>query len=206
MLHYADFQTFSNFPVFSWSWVRQSEEIIFDTIGTYSFPSASPSGRVREIPPQGSQTICPGPIGGIAYVLCTLRLTTKCSSAFFMTSHWHPSSQSRISFSVFLYLYTHCTHFVDVEMIQKDVFNCRFGEIKEKLTPYLKKCGFNPKTDIYYIPVSGLTGANLKDTATDLCPWYSGPSLIDYIDNLPTMDRMEEGPIRIPIVDRYKVE
>lgn len=79
----------------------------------------------------------------------------------------------------------------------------RFDEIKEKLTPYLKKCGFNPKTDIYYIPVSGLTGANLKDTSNN-CTWYSGPALIEYLDNLPTTNRMAEGPLRIPIVDRYK--
>lgn len=48
----------------------------------------------------------------------------------------------------------------------------RFNEIKEKLTPYLKKCGFNPKTDLLYMPVSGLTGANLKEPRPDLCPWY----------------------------------
>ncbi|ELU08124.1 hypothetical protein CAPTEDRAFT_105153, partial [Capitella teleta] len=50
----------------------------------------------------------------------------------------------------------------------------RYEEIKEKLTPYLKKCGFNPKQDIFYLPVSGLTGVNLKDTPKDICPWYSG--------------------------------
>lgn len=48
----------------------------------------------------------------------------------------------------------------------------RFNDIRDKLTPYLKKCGFNPKTDIFYIPVSGLTGINLKDCARDICPWY----------------------------------
>ncbi len=47
----------------------------------------------------------------------------------------------------------------------------RYIEIKDKLTPYLKKCGFNPKTDIYYIPVSGLTGANLKETYKE-CSFY----------------------------------
>ena len=30
------------------------------------------------------------PLLGITRVLRTHRLTTKCSSAFFMTSHWHP--------------------------------------------------------------------------------------------------------------------
>lgn len=48
----------------------------------------------------------------------------------------------------------------------------RFNDIRDKLTPYLKKCGFNPKSDIFYIPVSGLTGINLKDCVRDICPWY----------------------------------
>ena len=48
----------------------------------------------------------------------------------------------------------------------------RYDEIKDKLTPYLKKCGFNPKTDIFYMPVSGLTGFNLKEINNEVCPWY----------------------------------
>jgi peptide chain release factor subunit 3 len=80
----------------------------------------------------------------------------------------------------------------------------RYTEIKDKLTPYLKKCGFNPKQDVFYIPVSGLTGAFLKEPKLDVCPWYSGPPLIQYLDDLPSMNRMAEGPVRLPIVDRYK--
>ena len=51
-------------------------------------------------------------------------------------------------------------------------FYSRFQEIQDKLTPYLKKCGFNPKNDIFYIPVSGLTGANLHSNKTGECDWY----------------------------------
>lgn len=39
----------------------------------------------------------------------------------------------------------------------------RYNEVVNKLTPYLKKVGFNPKTDITYIPCSGLCGHFLKD-------------------------------------------
>ena len=34
---------------------------------------------------------------------------------------------------------------------------------------------------------------------------FSGPPLISYLDNIAPVSRMAEGPIRIPIVDRYKV-
>uniref|UniRef100_A0A0M3HV06 Tr-type G domain-containing protein n=1 Tax=Ascaris lumbricoides TaxID=6252 RepID=A0A0M3HV06_ASCLU len=50
----------------------------------------------------------------------------------------------------------------------------RFKEIQNKLTPYLRKCGYNPKSDIFYIPVSGLTGAFLKDRpSAEFGPWYT---------------------------------
>uniref|UniRef100_A0A665UEF7 Eukaryotic peptide chain release factor GTP-binding subunit ERF3A-like n=2 Tax=Echeneis naucrates TaxID=173247 RepID=A0A665UEF7_ECHNA len=39
----------------------------------------------------------------------------------------------------------------------------RYEECKEKLVPFLKKVGFNPKKDIHFMPCSGLTGANLKE-------------------------------------------
>lgn len=34
---------------------------------------------------------------------------------------------------------------------------------------------------------------------------YRGPALIEYLDALPSMNRMAEGPVRVPVVDRYKV-
>ncbi|XP_022317219.2 eukaryotic peptide chain release factor GTP-binding subunit ERF3A-like [Crassostrea virginica] len=81
----------------------------------------------------------------------------------------------------------------------------RYNECKEKLLPYLKKCGFNPKTDIFFLPVSGLTGAFLKEIPDEsVCPWYRGPSLITYLDTMPSFNRSLNQPVRMPIVDRYK--
>lgn len=79
----------------------------------------------------------------------------------------------------------------------------RYEECKEKLVPFLKKVGFNPKKDIHFMPCSGLTGANLKDPV-DFCPWYSGLPFIPYLDNLPNFNRSVDGPVRLPIVDKYK--
>ncbi|XGW03204.1 hypothetical protein V3C99_014867 [Haemonchus contortus] len=81
----------------------------------------------------------------------------------------------------------------------------RFIEIQGKLTPYLRKCGFNPKTDMIYIPVSGLTGAFIKDRPPcEQGGWYSGPCFIDYIDNhLVSMARDYNGPVRCIVVDKF---
>ena len=49
----------------------------------------------------------------------------------------------------------------------------RYDEIKDKLTPFAKAAGFNPKTDVTFIPVSAYTGLNLKDpVAKTICPWW----------------------------------
>ncbi|XP_033123759.1 eukaryotic peptide chain release factor GTP-binding subunit ERF3A-like [Anneissia japonica] len=79
----------------------------------------------------------------------------------------------------------------------------RFKECQSKLVPFLKKVGFSPKKDVYFIPVSGMTGANLKDLSSQ-CPWYSGPSFIEYIDELSISRLPVDGPFIMPVVDKYK--
>uniref|UniRef100_A0A4W6D5B5 G1 to S phase transition 1, like n=1 Tax=Lates calcarifer TaxID=8187 RepID=A0A4W6D5B5_LATCA len=79
----------------------------------------------------------------------------------------------------------------------------RYEECKEKLVPFLKKVGFNPKKDIHFMPCSGLTGANLKEP-TDMCSWYTGLPFIPHLDSLPNFNRSSDGPVRLPIVDKYK--
>lgn len=49
----------------------------------------------------------------------------------------------------------------------------RYNEVKDKLTPFIKAAGFNPKTDVTFIPVSAYTGQNLKDRVPQsICSWW----------------------------------
>lgn len=49
----------------------------------------------------------------------------------------------------------------------------RYEEIKNKLIPFVKGAGFNPKTDVNFLPVSAFTGLNLKDRVPQsICPWH----------------------------------
>ncbi|XP_065357817.1 eukaryotic peptide chain release factor GTP-binding subunit ERF3A isoform X2 [Calliphora vicina] len=81
----------------------------------------------------------------------------------------------------------------------------RYNECKDKILPYLKKLGFNPAKDLTFMPCSGLSGAGLRDTIPDsICPWYSGPAFIPFIDLLPSLNRKADGPFIMPIVDKYK--
>jgi peptide chain release factor subunit 3 len=49
----------------------------------------------------------------------------------------------------------------------------RFDEIKDKLGPFARSTGYNPKTDLVYIPVSAYNGINIKERADkQTLPWY----------------------------------
>lgn len=80
----------------------------------------------------------------------------------------------------------------------------RYDEILTKLSPFLKKSGYNPKTDLIFIPISGFTGAGVKDRVNaKQCKWYSGPSLLETLDNMQAIERKINGPLRIPIGEKY---
>ncbi|CAF4107825.1 unnamed protein product [Rotaria socialis] len=81
----------------------------------------------------------------------------------------------------------------------------RYDEIRDKLTPYLKKCGFKPGEDTYFMPCSGMTGALLNEHPGEkILPWFKGPTFIEYLDSLPSFYRNIDGPLRMPIVERYR--
>ncbi|CCG25911.1 Sup35 translation factor eRF3 [Candida orthopsilosis Co 90-125] len=80
----------------------------------------------------------------------------------------------------------------------------RYNECTTKLGVFLKGIGYN-KEDIINMPVSGYTGAGLKDrvSAKD-CPWYTGPSLLEFLDNMSTVNRKINGPFMLPISGKMK--
>lgn len=81
----------------------------------------------------------------------------------------------------------------------------RYEEIKEALTPFLGTAGFDVEKDVFWLPVSGISGDNIKDRVDKkVCNWYNGPSLIEILDDLEIAKRDPEGPIRIPILDKMK--
>ncbi|GAA5900127.1 translation termination factor GTPase eRF3 [Sporobolomyces salmoneus] len=80
----------------------------------------------------------------------------------------------------------------------------RYDEIVGKLTPFLKGSGYNMKTDVAFIPISGFTGANLKvDVDRSVAPWVEGESLLNYLDHLPLIDRKNNAPLMMPISEKY---
>jgi peptide chain release factor subunit 3 len=81
----------------------------------------------------------------------------------------------------------------------------RYNEVKGILEPFLKQTGFNIKQDVHFMPASGFTGANLKVKVDEkICPWYKGPPLLTFLDELQPAQRFFDMPLRFPVADKYK--
>jgi len=91
----------------------------------------------------------------------------------------------------------------------------RFDECVSKLKPFLKGCGYTIKREVKFIPISGLTGANVKDEVdSSVCAWWkkscdktenntNKTTLISLLDSLEMKDRDANAALRIPVLDRY---
>ncbi|RLV90628.1 Eukaryotic peptide chain release factor GTP-binding subunit [Spathaspora sp. JA1] len=80
----------------------------------------------------------------------------------------------------------------------------RYNECTTKLGAYLKGIGYN-KDDIVYMPVSGYTGAGLKERIdSKICSWYNGPALLEYLDNMDHLNRKINGHFMLPISGKMK--
>ena len=82
----------------------------------------------------------------------------------------------------------------------------RFEFIKKTLEPFLAKSGFGPE-HVSWVPVSGFEGVNLVPgecsipVPNALSEWWSGGTLTECIDDVPTVDRGAPRPFRMPIAD-----
>jgi peptide chain release factor subunit 3 len=88
----------------------------------------------------------------------------------------------------------------------------RYSSIENELGPFLRSIGYQ-KTDITFVPVSGLKGTNVIKNLTDdpenpelkeLYKWYKGSSLIHTLDSIRPINRDADGPVRVPILDKVK--
>lgn len=80
----------------------------------------------------------------------------------------------------------------------------RFDECKTKLEPYMKQVGWNPK-GLDWVPVSGLTSDNLKESASsDKFPWYSVDSFLDTLEHIRITDRLRSVSVKKPISEKHK--
>lgn len=80
----------------------------------------------------------------------------------------------------------------------------RYKECTEKLTAFLKGLGYS-KNDLAFMPVSAQTSIGIKDRVPkEICPWHDGPSLLEYLDNLKSLERKVNAPFMMPVNAKFK--
>lgn len=81
----------------------------------------------------------------------------------------------------------------------------RYDECITKLTLFLKGVGYNPKTDLTFMPISAQTTIGIKDRVPDsIAPWYKGPSVLEYLDNMDKLERKINAPFMMPVGGKYR--
>lgn len=81
----------------------------------------------------------------------------------------------------------------------------RYDQCVKNLSNFLKAIGYNVKEDVVFMPVSGYSGAGLKDRVDPkVCPWYEGPSLLQYLDKMSHLDRRVNAPFMLPIAAKMR--
>ncbi|MFC4276066.1 sulfate adenylyltransferase subunit CysN [Achromobacter aloeverae] len=70
-----------------------------------------------------------------------------------------------------------------------------FRKIEAEYRSFAKEVGLESVTAI---PVSALRGDNIMQ-ASDAMPWHQGPTLIDYLENVPVQQQADDGAFRLPV-------
>ncbi|KAL3956275.1 hypothetical protein ACCO45_009121 [Purpureocillium lilacinum] len=81
----------------------------------------------------------------------------------------------------------------------------RYQECTTKLSQFLKGTGYNLKTDVYFMPVAAQQSMNIKERLPEgVAPWWSGPSLLEYLDDMKALERKLNAPFMMPVNAKYR--
>ena len=55
------------------------------------------------------------------------------------------------------------------------------------------------------MPIAAQTTINIKNRIPNgICPWYEGPSLLEYLDGLKTLTRNVSAEFMMPVSGKYR--
>ncbi|KAF4834768.1 Eukaryotic peptide chain release factor GTP-binding subunit [Colletotrichum siamense] len=81
----------------------------------------------------------------------------------------------------------------------------RYKECTTKLSQFLKGTGYNLKTDVYFLPVAAQQSMNIKERIPKgVAPWWEGPSLLEYLDNMKALERKVNAPFMMAVAGKYR--
>ncbi|KAI1129896.1 P-loop containing nucleoside triphosphate hydrolase protein [Nemania abortiva] len=80
----------------------------------------------------------------------------------------------------------------------------RYKECTTKLAQFLKGVGYN-KGDVFYMPIAAQQLLNIKDRLpAGVAPFYDGPSLLEYLDSMQSLERKVNAPFMMAVAGKYR--
>jgi elongation factor 1-alpha len=79
----------------------------------------------------------------------------------------------------------------------------RYEEVKDGVSRLLKQVGYDA-SKIHFVPTSGWTGDNLVKKSENM-PWYTGPTLLEALDDFQLPPKPTDKPLRIPVQEIYTI-
>ncbi len=79
----------------------------------------------------------------------------------------------------------------------------RYEDVRNGTADLLKITGYRVE-NIAFVPTSGWTGDNLAERSKNM-PWYTGPTLVQALDNFTVPAKPVDKPLRLPIQDVYTI-
>src|SRR3989440_5254906 len=78
----------------------------------------------------------------------------------------------------------------------------RFDQIEREYRAWLKEIGVEPKI---FIPISAKNGDNIASRSEKM-PWWSGPTVVEILDDFKVSELPKDQPLRFPIQDVYRFD
>jgi elongation factor 1-alpha len=79
----------------------------------------------------------------------------------------------------------------------------RYEQVKKDVSQLLGMVGFKA-ADIPFVPTSAFEGDNITKSSENT-PWYTGPSLLECLNDLKLPEKPDTLPLRIPVQDAYTI-
>ncbi|MDK2893114.1 translation elongation factor EF-1 subunit alpha [Methanohalophilus sp.] len=79
----------------------------------------------------------------------------------------------------------------------------RYNQVKKEVSELLGMVGFKA-SEIPFIPTSAFEGDNISDKSPNT-PWYTGPTILESLNNLKEPEKPDTLPLRIPVQDAYSI-
>lgn len=80
----------------------------------------------------------------------------------------------------------------------------RFEECTVKIAKFLEAMGYK-KNDLYFTPISAQRTLGIATAVpSDVCPWFKGPGLLEYLHTMTMPERKINAPFMMPISAKYR--